>query len=247
MGHRGAAASAPENTLAGMRRAAVCGAGWVEFDVKLSADRVPFLMHDDSLLRTTGLDAPARELSFAEIRSLDAGSWFAPAFSGERVPSLEETLVLLLELGIIPNIEIKPSPGEEIETVTRTIEVLARIWPATRPAPLMSSFARESLEALRDQAPALPRGYLVEELPDDWAVTAKELDCSTIHHYAKVVTAAQVAETRAAGYGLAVYTVNDPQQARELIAWGIDCLITDAPDIIASALANGSDPVAESL
>lgn len=237
MGHRGAAATAPENTLAGIRRAADCGVSWVEFDVKLTADQIPVLMHDDSLKRTTGQDLLAAEVTFEEMKGFDAGSWFGPEFAGERVPSLAETLALLLKLGMLPNIEIKPSPGEEATTVTRTLEVLERVWPAGRPAPLMSSFSRISLETLRNQAPDLPRGYLVEELPEHWATTAKELGCVTIHHYAKVVTAVQVAETKAAGYGLAVYTVNDPEQARKLLDWGIDCLITDAPEEIGRAVS----------
>lgn len=237
MGHRGAAASAPENTLIGIRKAAAYGASWVEFDVKLTADGIPVLMHDDSLKRTTGQDVPASELSLAEMKRLDAGGWFAPEFADETVPTLEETLALLHALGMSANIEIKPSPGEDVDTVTRTIAALERSWPASAPAPLMSSFSRKSLEALQKQAPDLPRGYLVEELPEDWAATAEALGCATIHHYAKVVTAAQVAETKAAGYGLAAYTVNDPEQARQLIDWGIDCLITDAPDVIAQAIA----------
>ncbi|WP_246116786.1 glycerophosphodiester phosphodiesterase [Denitrobaculum tricleocarpae] len=241
MGHRGAAASAPENTLAGIRKAAAFGASWVEFDVKLTADRIPVLMHDDSLQRTTGDGRPAADVSLAEMKRLDAGSWFAADFAGETVPTLKETLVLLLELGMAANIEIKPSPGEDAETVTRTIAVLEQVWPGSAststPAPLMSSFSLESLKTLQEQSPNLPRGYLIEELPEDWQAVAERLGCATIHHYAKAVTAAQVAETKAAGYGLAVYTVNDPDQARELIDWGIDCLITDAPDVIARAIA----------
>lgn len=237
MGHRGAAATAPENTLAGIRRAADCGVTWVEFDVKLTADKIPVLMHDDSLERTTGRDLLACDVGFDEIKSFDAGGWFGPEFAGEKVPSLEETLALLLELEMLPNIEIKPSPGEDAETVTATLEVLGRVWPASKPSPLMSSFSRISLETLQNQAPDLPRGYLVEELPDHWETTAKDLGCVTIHHYAKAVTAAQVAETKAAGYGLAVYTVNDPEQARELLDWGIDCLITDAPEVIKAAVS----------
>ena len=236
MGHRGAASWAPENTLCGIRKAAACGASWVEFDVKLTADRIPVLMHDDSLKRTTGHDVPASAVTLAEMKRLEAGRWFAPEFADEAIPTLAETLALLLEFGMAANIEIKPSPGEDAETVTRTVAVLEQAWPASAPAPLMSSFSLESLETLQKQAPALPRGYLVEELPTDWRAIAGALDCATIHHYAKVVTEDQVAETKAAGYGLAVYTVNDPQQARELVGWGIDCLITDAPDVIAAAL-----------
>lgn len=236
IGHRGAAASAPENTLAGFRRAAALGVTWVEFDVKLTADKVPVLVHDDSLKRTTGRDVPLSDVPFDDLGAFDAGAWFSADFAGEPIPSLEQALMLFLELGQHPNIEIKPSPGQETATVERTLAVLERLWPADKPAPLISSFAIESLEALQRLAPALPRGFLFETLPSDWAQTSTRLGFATIHHNSETVTAAQVAETKAAGYGLVVHTVNEPERARELVSWGIEAVITDAPERIMPAL-----------
>src|SRR6185437_12837650 len=109
IGHRGAASSAPENTLGGMRRAHALGIRWVEFDVRLSGDGHCILLHDDAVDRTTDGTGEAAALDFAALRRLDAGSWFSPDFAGERIPTLEETVALLGVLGLGANVEIKPA------------------------------------------------------------------------------------------------------------------------------------------
>src|SRR5215472_12885505 len=111
IGHRGAKATAPENTLAGIRQARREGAAWVEFDVKLTADGHPILMHDDTLERTTDGQGPVAAARLADIRRLDAGSKFGPAWQGERVPLLSEALSVLAELDMGFNLEIKPCKG----------------------------------------------------------------------------------------------------------------------------------------
>src|SRR4030095_13565486 len=92
IGHRGAAKAAPENTLESLREAKRQGATWVEVDAKLTADNQIILLHDDLVNRTTSGEGPAAQKTLAEIRALDAGSWFAPAFEGAKVPTLEETV-----------------------------------------------------------------------------------------------------------------------------------------------------------
>jgi glycerophosphoryl diester phosphodiesterase len=237
IGHRGAAAYAPENTLESLREAARRGASWVEFDVKLTADGVPVLMHDDRLDRTTDGKGAVAATSYEQIRALDAGAWFAPAFAGARVPTLAAALDLLLAKGLGANIEIKPCPGREVETAARAVAEIRRRWPSDRPAPLISSFRPESLAAAKAAAPELPRGLLIwEDGIATWRATARELGCATVHCSEHNLTADWAAEIRAAGYGLAVYTVNDPDKARRLVAWGIQAIITDAPDRILKAL-----------
>ncbi|MHA1599411.1 MAG: glycerophosphodiester phosphodiesterase family protein, partial [Alphaproteobacteria bacterium] len=130
MGHRGAAALAPENTLAGMSRAAATGVSWVEFDVMLTGDQVPVLFHDDSLKRITGCRAAMADTPYDVVRTLDAGAWFGPEFAGERIPTLETTLALVRKLGMRANIEIKPTPGRARETAAAAVEVIERCWPA---------------------------------------------------------------------------------------------------------------------
>ena len=133
IGHRGAAARAPENTLAGLRKAHALGASWVEFDVMLSGDEVPLLIHDETLRRTTSGRGRVPALSAAAIRALDAGSWFDGTFAGERVPTLEEAVALLLDLGLHANLEVKPARGFERRTGEVVARTLARIWPADGP------------------------------------------------------------------------------------------------------------------
>src|SRR5438046_1457673 len=116
IGHRGAAARAPENTLAGLRVAKQLGCSWVEFDARLTADGVLVLCHDPRLERTTDGSGLISMLSLASVRDCDAGSRFAADFAGERVPTLAAALRLAAELGLGCNIEIKADRGREYAT-----------------------------------------------------------------------------------------------------------------------------------
>jgi glycerophosphoryl diester phosphodiesterase len=239
IGHRGARTNAPENTLAGLRRAHQEGATWVEFDVKLTKDGIPILIHDETLERTTNGRGPVRDLPLAAIKLVDAGcpQVFGGRFKGERIPTLEESLALLRELGMGFNIEIKPCPGLERETSRLALAVVQRVWPAQAPVPVVSSFKRASLEAARDVAPEMPRGYLAERLEPGWLDAAKALGCATIHPGFAHLTAPQVREAHAAGCPVLVWTVNDTARAVELRRWGVDSLISDVPGAIGAAIA----------
>ena len=232
IGHRGAAAYAPENTLESIREAARRGARWVEFDAKLTGDGVVILMHDDTLDRTTSGRGPIAQTSYREIGLLDAGAWFGAAWRGARVPRLADALALLVEMDMQANIEIKPCPGREIETAQAVAEVVQRCWPTERPRPLLSSFSRASLSAARAKAADIPRGLLIWEFVADWADAAAALGCVSIHCADRHLTSSWAGEIRRADFGLAVYTVNEPMRALELRAWGVQCLITDRPDTI---------------
>ena len=236
MGHRGAAAVAPENTLASLRTAAAMGMTWVEFDVMLSGDGVPVLFHDDNLKRITGRKAAMARTPFAELAKLEAGGWFAPGFIGEPIPSLEQALALAVELGFTPNIEIKPTPRRDAATAAAVAETIASCWPEGRPGPLISSFSRKALEVARDRAPALPRALIAWRLPRDWEAAAEALQCASLHLRALRLRAKTVAKVKRAGYQFAAFTVNDPKKAQRLIGFGVDCIITDRPDVIANTL-----------
>lgn len=226
IGHRGARAHAPENTLSGIRTAARLGARWIEVDVKLTRDAVPVLMHDDMLDRTTDGRGTVRGTDFADLRRLDAGSWFGPNFAGERVPDLDEALALCGELDLGVNLEIKPCPGREAETARATLERL-RASPAGRTA-LISSFAVASLEEVRSAAPDLPLGYLFEGCPEGWLETARRLGARTLN-----VEGTQdlpvIGRFVASGLPVVAWTVNDGPRARALLAAGVAAVITDRP------------------
>ncbi|MEO1192005.1 MAG: glycerophosphodiester phosphodiesterase [Pseudomonadota bacterium] len=229
MGHRGAAAVAPENTLAGLRAAKDQGVDWVEFDAQLSGDGVPLLLHDDRLHRTTGDRRKIAEVPAAEASRLDAGAWFGPAFAGEPIPLLEEAVALLAALDLQANVEIKPSPGLARETAQACMELLQQHWPKSRPLPLISSFEIAALEEAQRLWPEAPRGYLVKALPQDWQETAERLGCVSVHPWHPGLKPEQVQAIKQAGYQVAAYTVNAPARAAALLAMGVDCLISDDP------------------
>lgn len=238
MGHRGAAAHAPENTLASLARAAEEGASWVEFDVMLTGDDVPVLFHDDKLARTTGQDGLTAETDFEVLHGFDAGSWFGPDFAGEPVPSLAEAVACLTGLGLRANIEFKPSEGRAVETAEAAMVTLSRTWPRDAEPPLISSFKPECLAIARRVQPDWPRAFIALELAPDWAEAARALDCTSYHLYHKVLTKAVARDIKEAGFLLASFTVNEGALARRLRGWGVDCVISDYPGKMLKALAS---------
>jgi len=232
IGHRGAAGCAPENTLAGFRRARALGCRWVEFDVRLSADRHPILLHDGRLDRTTSGRGRAGRLSLAEIGRHDAGRWFDPAFAGERVPTLEAALAVLEEEGLAANVEIKPARGAAWETGAIAAGTLARLWPERGWATLISSFEPPALAAAKARAPNLPRGLLFRALPGNWRPLAEALGCVSIHLDHRRLSPAIVGDVKSLGYLLLAYTVNDATRARMLFDWGVTSVFSDVPHMI---------------
>jgi glycerophosphoryl diester phosphodiesterase len=241
VGHRGAAGEAPENTLAGLRRAHSLGCKWVEFDVRITADGELILLHDDRLERTTDGRGRARELPLAAIRRFDAGAWFDPLFVGESVPTLTEAIAVLAELGLGANIELKSEPGDAIATALAATEILSRSWPRHLPAPLVSSFSDKAVEAAHDHAPGLARGLLMRSVTATRQRRAAELGCMTINVDHQRLRRSIVTELREAGYFVMAYTVNDVVRARELWQWGVSSVFSDFPQIMNSAVT--VDPV----
>jgi glycerophosphoryl diester phosphodiesterase len=241
IGHRGAAARAPENTLAGLRRAKELGCAWVEFDVRLTGDGALVLCHDGRLERTTTGRGRISAQPLQAIRRCEAGSWFAPEFAGEIVPTLDEALLLAVKLGMSVNIEIKADRGRAAATATAVAAALKR-FDGRSPTVLVSSFLRPALAALRDLAPATPRGVLFRTVPRRWRAIAERLGCATINADHRWLDPRLIAEIRGAGYPLLAYTVNDPQRAQTLFAWGVTSVFSDVPDIIL-AVSRGQPPV----
>lgn len=236
VGHRGASADAPENTLAAFRLAAEQGAGAIELDAKLSADGVPVVIHDDTLDRTTDGHGDVRAHALAALGRLDAGGWFGLRFAGERLPTLESTLKLCLTLGLELNIEIKPCPGRAAETAEKVVADVRRFWPADRSAPLLSCFDPKGLEAARAADAALPRGFLVDDLDEGAIAEAKRLGCVALHVRHQALDQAGVTAIKDASLAPVAWTVNLPARAVELTGWGAVAIITDRPAMIRQAL-----------
>ena len=235
--HRGGGGLAPENTLAAIRTGAQRGFAGVEFDVMLSRDSVPVLIHDDNLERTTNGAGAVANAARTDLAALDAGSWFGAAFAGEPLPSYADAARLCIDLGLWANVEIKPAAGFERETGELVAAMSGQLWRAAPLAPLLSSFSMDALEAAAAAAPGLARGLLVEAIPEDWHDAVARLGCVSLHCDYRHLTEARAQAVKEAGYALLCYTVNDPATARELFAWGVDAVVTDRLDPIPPELA----------
>lgn len=230
--HRGGGSAAPENTLAAIRAGAAAGFRMVEFDVMLSRDGVPLLIHDDRLERTTDGHGEVSARDAADLRTLDAGRWYGSAFAGERIPTLDEALDLLWALDLDANIEIKPAPGHGPATGAAVARRVAERCPAARRLPLLSSFDFDALAAARQGAPHLPRALLFEDVPDDWMAQCRAHAAVSLHCDHSRLDEGRLREIVGAGVPLLCYTVNDAARAAALIAAGASGLFTDRLDLI---------------
>lgn len=241
--HRGAGKLAPENTLAAFRLGAQYGYRMFECDAKLSADGVPFLMHDATLDRTTNgaqalgsaASAVGGDHPWAALSQLDAGAWHSRSYAGEPLPTLENIAHYCIANGFLLNIEIKPTPGVEEKTGQVVGEHAARLWHGQAVLPLFSSFRPAALAGARTTAPHIPRALLLDTLWDGWHNTARELGCVAIVCNHALWDAALVARVHGDGLRALSYTVNDDWAAQRLIALGTDGIITDRVDFFSPA------------
>lgn len=236
IGHRGCAGYAPENTLEGLHTAADMGVEWVEFDVKLTKDQVAILFHDEALERTTGASGDVRDMTYEDIRQLEAGSWFADSFAGLKIPTLEEAIEVLLERDLGLNMEIKPCEGREVETAEVALDVISSIWDEHDKL-LISSFALPCLETAHDMAPDWHRGLLLPtEWPEDWAGLAASLQVSSININGNEVEREHIEQLLELEKPILAYTINDPDRARTLQSWGVSGFFSDEPDVLQDGL-----------
>lgn len=242
-GHRGASGHAPENTLIAFRRAREMDATWIEFDVQLSADGVPIILHDDTLERTTNLGQALRptELNLAELKKLDAGSWFGPEFAGEPIPTLDEVLE---EFGTILglNIEIKSRPGFEAGNgLERKIADAVRKY-ALQDKVLISSFDPTRLKALHQYDPELRLGALYTDRashypPDFDPITmAQSFEAVALHPPHTLVDAPLMDRVRQHGLAVNTWTANEVAEMQRLVDLGVDMIITNYPDRLSALL-----------
>jgi len=234
LAHRCGGTLAPENTLAGLVAASANACGGVEFDVMLSGSGSPVLIHDETLERTTNGRGRVADTPDEILLALDAGSWFDRRFAGEPLPTLEAAAARCRALGLAVNLEIKPSEGADEATAELVARRARELWAGASEPPLLSSFSERALEVAATLAPELPRGLLVSAIPRDWLMRCRRLGVVALHVGHKHLDRANVAKVRDAGLGVVTYTVNDPLRARTLFDWGVDCVITDRPDLVRS-------------
>lgn len=228
--HRGAGLLAPENTLAAFRLGAAHGYTAFECDVKLSADGVPFLLHDATLERTTSGSGRAADRPWRELSQLDAGGWHSAPYAGEPPASLAALAAWLRRNGHWLDLEIKPTPGDEERTGRVVAAEAARLWAGDARPPLLSSFRPEALAGARASAPQLQRALLIDTDWPGWLDVALQLGCVAAITNHELMDAALVRRLHAAGLRALVYTVNEAHRAAAMAAIGVDAVITDAVD-----------------
>ncbi|WP_329114102.1 glycerophosphodiester phosphodiesterase [Streptomyces sp. NBC_01353] len=225
--HRGASSAAPENTLVSDEVARRGGARWIENDVQPSEDGVPYILHDTTVDRTTDGTGPIRGLTAAELDALDAGSWFAPAFTGARVPTLAAQLDDLRLRGGNLVLEIKGRHSRD--EVARIVKELRDHGMTDRV--LVQSFDLDALRHTRELAPALPLALLRDKLDPDPVAVARELGLSAYNPNAVDLTAhpEAVQKLHAAGVAVMAWTVDSPARWKTLDSLGTDAIITNRP------------------
>lgn len=223
--HRGGGALAPENTLGAIRLGASMGFKGVEFDVMLAGDGTPVVIHDETVDRTTNGRGEVSKLSYSELSVFKTQN-------DESIPTYSDAVNLCRELGIWANVEIKPAKGHERATGEAVARATRELWRGAPLAPLLSSFSIEALEAAQAAAPELARGYLVGKIPETWKSTLQRLGCVALHCNYQALNGKLAADIHEAGYAILLWTVNEPAEARRLLAVGANCLVTDALDRI---------------
>ena len=225
--HRGAAGLAPENTLASIREAIRQGAQFIEVDVQRSADGVLVLMHDRTVARTTNGKGKVGELTWDEIRKLDAGSSFSSEFVGEPVPSLDSMLGLIKELDVTLVLEAK-NPSLYLGIDRQIVETLQRLELGERT--IVVSLNHGWLERFSEWAPDISTGYLwvVWPLYSPRIPTARILN---VHWTSVLLDPTLVRRMHRQSYQLWVWTVNDVRLIRLLVWLGVDGVMTDHPEV----------------
>src|SRR4051794_8309365 len=235
--HRGFSAAAPENTLAALRAALAAGADVAEIDVQLSRDGVLVLMHDRTLERTTDGAGPLCERTVAELKRLDAGSWFAPAYRGEEVPTLAEVLAWSRgRLGLL--IELK-SPRTDaapmIDTVIAEVECAdAAVWTA------VAGFDHPQLRAVHERRPGWTIEMIYAARLADPIHAAQACGATLVSLEPEYCAPEDIAALHGAGVAVLTTALN-AAQAAELVAWNCDVLEADDVGFVISALEDSSE------
>jgi glycerophosphoryl diester phosphodiesterase len=226
--HRGGSLEAPENTLAAFRHAIHVGAKYVELDVQLSSDGVPVVIHDDTLDRTTNGVGPVGAHTFGELRRLDAGSHFGPAFAGEPIPTLREVLDLCVDAGVGVVIELK-SPNLYPGMVDKVGALLGEMWLRGAENLWCISFDHDAIRQLRALDPAVPLGYLYEPHEHTFVHPDDTVQAYCPYYRTALAHPDQVARAHELGKLVFVYTVDHPDDVRRLTRAGVDGMVTDKP------------------
>jgi len=234
--HRGASGYAPEITLEAYRQVIPMGCDGVELDVQMLCDGTLIAFHDPDVGRTTDGAGPLLNYTLDSIKKLDAGSWFNRAFpekarleyAGLRVPTLEEILILLKESPLEIFIEIKNPELYPPDFETRLVECAEenQIWERT----LFMSFSEASIRKIKTLRPASRTALLAFEMTPDPVQAARDAGANELGILYKLAAPALIESARKCDIAFSVWTVDEPEDMRRMLALGVDCITSNYPD-----------------
>jgi glycerophosphoryl diester phosphodiesterase len=242
LGHRGASAYAPENTLTSFNLAFDMGANGVELDVSVTKDGVPVVIHDNRVDRTTDGQGAVSEMALLEVKRLDAGAFFGTKFRGERIPTLAEVLDGPGRRGIV-NIELKSGRLGNVGLETAAIaKVIEETHASDRV--IVSSFNHFALSCIHTIDPRLPLGFLYfDRAPVSFAYLKSHplVQPTALHPRFSVVTPWLMQWAHQRGYKINTWTVDDIDEMHRLISMGVDSIMTNKPDVLSQLLETKVD------
>jgi glycerophosphoryl diester phosphodiesterase len=246
IGHRGASAVAPENTMAAFHKAIEVGAEGIEFDVRLSKDGVPVVIHDETLQRTAGRPERVADLSSTDLETTDVGSWFSRArgletrdFAGETIPTLRRLLDEFSNSDALLYLELKCSPLEVRQIAVTICQMLAN--NQIRDRVIIECFDLSAIAEVKRLAPELKTAALFEPkisdpvslLPGQMLIErAKAVSADQIVLHRQLVHRRTIEQARRAELKVVVWTVDDPSWLARSRKYGIDCIITNDPALL---------------
>jgi glycerophosphoryl diester phosphodiesterase len=237
--HRGASGNAPENTLAAFRKAVALGATFIETDLQLSRDARFVAIHDATVNRTTNGQGAVHDMTLADLRKLDAGSWFGSEFAGERIPTLEEIFEFSKKNDVVFYLEIKPGAawGGEHALVGALRE------SGEIPRAVVISFDAGIVLNLRKIEPTLMTGLLYDGQIENPLDKAVEIGARQVAVRGDLVTPALIAQARKKDLQVVCWTVNHPAHMRMLAAAGVDGIMSDYPDRLVAAVRKEAESI----
>lgn len=225
--HRGSAGTHPENTMAAYIEAERVGADGLEMDVHLTKDNQLVVIHDDTVNRTTNGSGMVRNHTLAELKKLDAGSWFSPSFQLEKIPTLKEVLEFIQNNKMILNIELKYATLDYVDFEEKVIQAVEAYNLVDRV--IISSFNHEGLKKVNELQPKIECAALyMERLFEPWHYV-KTFGAKAIHSYVKTTDANMIHKAKANNIAVRVFTVNQTAQLHYFIQANFPAIITDYP------------------
>jgi glycerophosphoryl diester phosphodiesterase len=231
--HRGGSLEAPENTMASFRHAIDLGMRFVELDVQMTRDAELVVIHDDTVDRTTNGHGPVGDYTLEELLRLDAGSHYGRQFAGEKIPTLREVLELCADAAVGVVVEIK-SPGLYPGMVDKTVALIGEMWTRGAENIWCISFDHAAIRHVRALDPSIPLGYLYEYFEQEFVQPDDIIQAYCPYFRTALAHPKQIARAHELGKFVFVYTVDEEEDMRKVVAAGIDGMVSDRPSLLKS-------------